>query len=122
VDTSAVSAKGEALAAEASISTPSRASDPAADTTSNSGSALKSTEFVTISPGLLSFGTNQFNVTQQLNQLLRTVPHVDSLILAIRVDVVELTEHANEGQVRSGIVDNTFRSVFNEEFKKLETL
>lgn len=35
---------------------------------------------------------------------------------------MKLTEHANKGQVGSGIVDNAFGAMLDEEFKKLQCL
>lgn len=74
---------------------------------------LKATELIAISSGLLSFCTNLIYIAEKLHQLRRSVAHIDTLILPVLIDVVELAEHSEKGHMRPRIVNNSFRSVFD---------
>jgi len=47
---------------------------------------------------------------------------VETLILALFVNVVEVTEHFNSGDVRASIVYDAFTAVFDQVLEKLESL
>ena len=47
---------------------------------------------------------------------------VDALIFALLVDVVEVSQHFYGGDVRTGIIDNTFTPVLDQVFQELQCL
>ena len=47
---------------------------------------------------------------------MSSISDVDSLIFTILVNVVELTEHSQKGQVGSCVVNDSFRAVLDEKF------
>lgn len=47
---------------------------------------------------------------------------VDSLILALLVDIVEVSEHFDSRQMGTGVVDNALAAVFHDVFQQLQGL
>lgn len=115
VDTSTVSS--ETFTAEASVSAAG-----AGEAAAKAHAALDTTELVPVGSGLLSLCTDEIDVAQQLDQLLRAIAHVDTLVLAIVIDIVELAEHPQERDVGPGIINDSFRTVLDQEFKELKGL
>ena len=113
-----VSAIANAIASEPRVSAtgPRHAAAAAADARSDARSALETPELIAVGAGLLPLGPDQFNVSEQFDQLRRAVAHVDALILAVLIDEVKLAEHSEEGHVGSGVVDDTLGAVLDEEF------
>lgn len=112
---SAVSSKRHAIATKASVAATRH-------TPAHVRPSFEATKLVTVGPGLLALCADHVDIPKELDQFGRPVAHVDSLILPVLIDVVELTQHSKERHMGSGVVNHAFGSVLHEEFQKLEAL
>ena len=117
INTSTVSTVPQAVAAKTSI--PAAAIRQAAP---DAHATFEAAEFISVGPSLLSFRTDKIDITKQFHQFGRPVAHVDTLVLPILIDIMELAKHAKQRHVGPRIVDHSFRSVLNKKFQKLKTL
>lgn len=89
---------------------------------SDAHTALETAELIPVGPGFLPLRSDHINIPQQFDELGRPIAHIDTLILPVLVDEMELAEHSQERHVGPRIVDDSFRSVLNKELQQLETL
>jgi hypothetical protein len=111
IDFALVAAEPASLAAEASVSTST------GESASHAHTALNAAVLIFGLPCLLSFCSDHVNIAQHLDKFSGTVSNIDTLVFAVLIDVVELPKHSEEGEVGSGIVDDSFRSVLAEVFQ-----
>lgn len=70
-------------------------------------------------PPLLS---DAFEVAEQLCELFAPVPYIDPLVFALVVNVVEIAQHLDHGEVAPRVVNNTLRAVLDEVLEQLQGL
>ena len=70
--------------------------------------AFETAELVTVGASLLALSANLIHVAQQFDQLRGPIAHVDTLVLPVHVNIVELSQHPQQRHVRSRIVDHPF--------------
>jgi hypothetical protein len=78
--------------------------------------------FVSIGPSFLSLGSNRINIAEQLRKFLGSISNVDTLILAILINEMELPKHSEEGDVLAGVVYYSFGTILHKEFEQLKRL
>lgn len=110
VYSSTVATITHAFAAKAAISS-TRCRKASTHTTFNTA------ELITIGARLLSFGSNRVDITKEFHQFLRAIADIDTLILPIIINEVELTKHAEERKVGARVVNNSFGTILDQEFK-----
>jgi hypothetical protein len=116
-DATAISPIPHAVAAKASVSAASTR-----QAASNAHAAFKAAELVPVGPGLLPLGTDHVDIAEQFDELRRPVAHVDTLVLPVLVDEMELTQHSQQRHMGSRIVDDSLRSVLDKELQELKAL
>lgn len=115
----------EALAPKASVTSASTATQPrpaAAEIASTGPVATDANVLVPVGLCFPPLLPDALEVAEQLCELLAPVPDVDSLVFALVVNVVEVAQHLDHGEVAARVVNHTFRAVFDEVFEQLKGL
>ena len=97
---------------------PDTTSDASAEATTT-GAAFNATELVAIGPGFLSLGPDTFNIAEKFRKFLCSVANIDALVLAVLVVELELAQHFEKRKMASSIVDDSFRTILDQEFEQL---
>lgn len=105
-----------ALASKAAVSA------TAGHTSTDTHSTFNTSSLISVRSSFLSLRSNCINVTEQLCDFLGSVSNVDTLILAIQIDIMKLPKHAEEGHVLTGIIYYSFGTVLHKELEQLEGL